>query len=314
MRRTATVLVLFLAAGSAQAVIVQNAVQNAHFDTNLAGWVLSSDPADFGVTVSWQAIDALGSGHSGSLRANGSQSFTTSYEVMTECVALSPSPGAKYDLSLRSRHQNIAAHTEIAAAEYFSGPNCTGGIVGSFEVDTSSGANNVWQIEHHVNASGASAQSARVSLLGQETTGVPTRLEFDDVYFGLAAPTSCTPGSGVLCVNDAPGDARFRIFGSYSTAQGGGSSGGLHAIDLSSLGVAHGGLMWFFAADNPELLVKVLNACTLNGRYWVFISAGTNVGVELFVEDTHTGAVVDDHNPDLSPFPAVQDLYALPCS
>ncbi|MGE5233156.1 MAG: hypothetical protein ACM3OB_03525 [Acidobacteriota bacterium] len=314
MRRAVAALILLLITGSAHALVVQNVVQNAHFDTNLSGWVLSSDPAAFGVTVAWQAADGIGSGRSGSLRANGSQSFTTSYEIMTQCVALAPSPGAQYDLSLRTRHQNIPAHTEIAAAEYFSGPSCTGTLVGSFEVDTSSSTNNVWQIEHHLNASGASAQSARVSLLGQETTGVPTRLEYDDVYFGLAAPSSCTPGTGVLCVNDAPGDARFRIFGSYSTAQGGGSTGGLHAIDLSSLGVAHGGLMWFFAADNPELLVKVLNACTLNGRYWVFISAGTNVGVELFTEDTHTGAVVDDHNPDISPFPAVQDIYALPCS
>ena len=81
----------------------------------------------------------------------------------------------------------------------------------------------------------------------------------------------------------------------------------------ASVGVAKGGLMWFFSLDNPELLVKVLNGCSIDNRFWVYISAGTNVGVDLFVEDTHTGEVVEYHNADLTPFPTVQDVYGLSC-
>jgi hypothetical protein len=108
-------------------------------------------------------------------------------------------------------------------------------------------------------------------------------------------------------------DARFQVRATYATVQSGGLSGDANAISLSSLGVNRGGLFWFFGADNPEALVKVLDACSANGYFWVFISAGTNVGVNLFVGDTVTGAVVLFHNPDISPFPAIQNLYAIPC-
>ena len=36
------------------------------------------------------------------------------------------------------------------------------------------------------------------------------------------------------------------------------------------------GLFYFFGASNLEMLIKVLNACGLNDRYWVFFAATTN--------------------------------------
>ncbi len=61
------------------------------------------------------------------------------------------------------------------------------------------------------------------------------------------------------------------------------------------------------------MLVKVLDGCPSTGFFWVFVSAGTNVGAELFVADTVTGAVALFHNPDLGPYPAIQNVLALPC-
>jgi hypothetical protein len=123
----------------------------------------------------------------------------------------------------------------------------------------------------------------------------------------------CTPSSTVLCVDNNPGDHRFKITLTFSTTQGGGHSGNGEAISLSSLGVDHGGLFWFFSADNPELLIKVLNACATTGKFWVFYSAGTNVGFTVTVEDTLDSLQKTYTNPDLTPAAPVQDTSALGC-
>lgn len=126
-------------------------------------------------------------------------------------------------------------------------------------------------------------------------------------------PGPCVPGDSVLCIDDAPGDRRFKIEVDYSTTQGGGLSGAGHAIPLTSLGVNRGGLFWFFTQDNPELLVKVLNGCAENGKRWVFLSAGTNVGLIITVADTVTGEVHTYYNLDRTAFVPVQDTGALAC-
>ena len=57
------------------------------------------------------------------------------------------------------------------------------------------------------------------------------------------------------------------------------------------------GLFYFFNPDNWELLVKVLDGCGVNGHWWVFFAATTNVEFELRVTDTSTGEVVPYANP-----------------
>ncbi len=130
---------------------------------------------------------------------------------------------------------------------------------------------------------------------------------------GAAAPppvqeAGCTATSTSLCIN-----GRFAVKAHYHTAQGGGSEGSGQAIGLQSLGVAQGGLLWFFAADNPEMLVKVLDACAVNNRYWIFYAAGTNVGFTVTVTDTQTNQVKTYTNPDQTAAKPVQDTAALPC-
>lgn len=63
------------------------------------------------------------------------------------------------------------------------------------------------------------------------------------------------------------------------------------------LGVRDSGLFWFFSASNWELLVKVLDGCSLNGHFWVFSAATTNVEYTLRVTDTRTGEVKVYLNP-----------------
>jgi hypothetical protein len=134
--------------------------------------------------------------------------------------------------------------------------------------------------------------------------------------FGPAAlPAPCVPSGTTLCLDDKPGDRRFKVEVLYQTAQGGGFAGAGNAIPLSTLGVNRGGLFWFFAPDNPEMLIKVLNACSsATPRYWVFYAAGTNVGLAITVTDTVTGRVKSYTNPDLRSVAPVSDTDALPCS
>lgn len=123
-------------------------------------------------------------------------------------------------------------------------------------------------------------------------------------------PTSCTASATVLCIDSAAGDKRFKVSVTFQTSQGGGLSGNGAAIALNSLGVTKGGLFSFFSADNPEMLVKVLNGCGVNNHHWVFITAGTNVGLVTTVTDTKNGTTKTYTNNDLTPAQPVQDTSA----
>jgi streptogramin lyase len=127
------------------------------------------------------------------------------------------------------------------------------------------------------------------------------------------ASTACTPNATTLCIDQNPGDSRFKIQVSYHTSEGGGLSGSGEAIALSSLGVTEGGLFWFFGATNPEMLIKIIDGCSLTSHFWVFYAATTNVGFTVTVTDTLTGHQVTYTNPDGQAAPPKQDTGALSC-
>ncbi len=56
-------------------------------------------------------------------------------------------------------------------------------------------------------------------------------------------------------------------------------------------------LFWFFAPDNLELAVKVLDGRGLNGHFWVFWGALSDVVYDLELTDTLTGETRVIHNP-----------------
>jgi nitrogen regulatory protein PII-like uncharacterized protein len=57
------------------------------------------------------------------------------------------------------------------------------------------------------------------------------------------------------------------------------------------------GYFWFFNSANVELVVKVLDGRGVNGHYWVFYGALSNVNYAIFVTDTQTGARKIYDNP-----------------
>ncbi|MCY3928643.1 MAG: hypothetical protein OXG81_10230 [Acidobacteria bacterium] len=46
-------------------------------------------------------------------------------------------------------------------------------------------------------------------------------------------------------------------------------------------------VFYFYSADNPEMLVKVLDGCENNGHWWVFAASATDQRFDLQVFDTH---------------------------
>ncbi|MCY4643002.1 MAG: M12 family metallo-peptidase [Bacteriovoracales bacterium] len=70
-------------------------------------------------------------------------------------------------------------------------------------------------------------------------------------------------------------------------------------------------LFYFFGRDNPELLVKVINGCGVNGKYWVFGSAGTDLNYRVTVTDNATGVRLPYHRNARNSL--INDTGAFPC-
>lgn len=86
-----------------------------------------------------------------------------------------------------------------------------------------------------------------------------------------------------------------------------GMTGIAHVVDCPNPDSA---LFWFFAPNAWEVMVKTINGCTFNDRYWVFSAAATNVFYRLEVVDVRAGAAKIYFNYPGPPAPAVTDTAA----
>ncbi len=111
----------------------------------------------------------------------------------------------------------------------------------------------------------------------------------------------CVAGPNTLCLNND----RFRVAVQWLDFNG---NSGLASV--ASCGTADSGLLYFFEPSNWEMLVKVLDGCGFNNRYWVFFAATTNLGYQMTVTDTLTNAQKTYSNPVGIPSPAVTDTMA----
>ncbi len=96
---------------------------------------------------------------------------------------------------------------------------------------------------------------------------------------------------------------RFRVSVSWKDFQG--NTGVGQAVTLTS----DTGYFWFFSANNVELVVKALDGRALNGNFWVFYGALSNVQYTMTVTDTETGIVKTYSNPS-GVFASVGDTEA----
>ena len=114
----------------------------------------------------------------------------------------------------------------------------------------------------------------------------------------------CLPADTVLCL---AGD-RFRVTVAWRDYQG--QTGEGHAVPLD---YGPSGFMYFFEPNNIEMLVKTLDGCAINGHFWVYAAATTDVEYTLRVIDTRNGRQHEYRNPLGVASPTVNDIQAFAC-
>ena len=112
----------------------------------------------------------------------------------------------------------------------------------------------------------------------------------------LAEVAACVEDDDTLCLNNG----RFRVEVRWETSQDS-DRGDAEALTNDT------GDFWFFSPDNIELVVKVLDGCSFNERYWVYAGGLTDVKVIMTVIDSDTGVAATYYNPPGTPFRPVQD-------
>lgn len=150
-------------------------------------------------------------------------------------------------------------------------------------------------------------QPGLVAVYNFEGGGEPIH-GFNGTFFGggfaahFAPGGPCTTTSQQLCLL-----GRFRVEAFFRNGLPGVSDTPANTASCTNPG---SGLFWFFSPDNWEVMVKAIDACTLNNRFWLFSAATTNVFYRLEVFDLAGGAQRIYFNYSGPPAPAVTDTAA----
>jgi photosystem II stability/assembly factor-like uncharacterized protein len=125
-------------------------------------------------------------------------------------------------------------------------------------------------------------------ILGATTDGLLyASTDHGATWSALGPPRPACDGTGLtLCV----GGRRFSLAAQFTSPV---ETGTGHPVWLT----ANTGAFWFFDSTNLELIVKVLDGRSVNGKFWVFYGSLTNVEFTLAVTDADTGAVKTYFNP-----------------
>jgi len=148
---------------------------------------------------------------------------------------------------------------------------------------------------------GSHTVTVQVQRQGASDTGSVTYSQANTPCAG-GGGGPCTPGTNSLCLLD---NQRFRVEVEWLDFDGNRGPG-----TVASCGSEDSGLFWFFNPANWEMLVKMVDGCGNNGRFWVFAAATTNVGYTLTVTDTLTNVQKSYDNPLGVASPAITDTNA----
>ncbi|MEP6769764.1 MAG: S8 family serine peptidase [Acidobacteriota bacterium] len=160
--------------------------------------------------------------------------------------------------------------------------------------------------QHPINAFYGKTDAAAQSLdrfSGKPGNGIWT-LRVEDLVTGTTgrirnfavqlvnALAPCAPGPNTLCLNAS----RFQVSVAWQVPTQGMSGQGA-AVPLTS----DTGYFWFFSANNIELMLKVVDGRPVNGKFWVFYGALTDVQYTITVTDTMTGSARTYVSPQGTP-------------
>lgn len=169
-------------------------------------------------------------------------------------------------------------------------------------------ARSMAELRASINTPIAAAQPGLVAVWGLDGTAEATVGGHPGDLFGNGASLPITVATAAHCF-DLPSalcvqDERFLIHVSWRRPDG--TTGSGKVVESS----ADSGLFYFFAENNWELMIKILDGCPLNDHYWMFSAATTNVFYRVDVLDVSTGTSKVYFNYPGPPAPAVTDTSA----
>jgi len=138
-----------------------------------------------------------------------------------------------------------------------------------------------------------------VVLLAGTLVPSPARAQSSPAAGGTGGEI-CRPDPFTLCLQQE----RFQVRAFWRTPEG--FSGPARMVGLTG----ESGYFTFFRPENVEGMIKVLDGCGFNRRFWVFTAGLTDVEVSLTVADTWTGQVWSLSNPQKNPYPTVLNTQA----
>jgi hypothetical protein len=186
----------------------------------------------------------------------------------------------EYDLTVRDSVSNLTKHYHNPSGQFAS--------VGDTEAfDESAGV--VLVPEEAVTVEGTAAPPDSIAVIQK----------FIDSSTATSAFTPCPGPSNRLYL----ANCRFAVEVAWTASPTNLGSG--QGVQLTG----DTGYFWFFNESNVELMVKVLDARPISGRFWVFFGALSNVEYTITVIDTVSGALRTYHNPATT-FASVGDTGA----
>jgi hypothetical protein len=234
---------------------------------------------------------------------------------VNSAVTVAPSSTTTYTLTANGNSQQVTRSVTVIVAPVVSNPSVS--ISGSptsgsapfssnFNASASGGSppySYHWStgesgssISHTWSSAGTYTQSCTVTdSAGKTATSNSMTI--------VASPSGGCADPKVVCLSNN----RFSVRVTWKTSSDSGTGTPIKFTPDS-------GLFWFFGSDNIEVLLKVLNACSYNNRYWIFAAATTDVEYTITVTDTLTGRVKTYFHAGGSPAPAITDTDAIPCS
>jgi hypothetical protein len=144
--------------------------------------------------------------------------------------------------------------------------------------------------------------------------GFPTSGGYDLFAFGkntttCAQTTSCPQSALDGCLIGG----RFQVTATYYNATSGSAQGQVLSFNGTRAESDESVFYYFTDSSNFEMGVKILDACTLNNFFWVFIGGLTNQGWTVNILDTKTGNTKSYTNNLPLTTVTTTDTAALPC-
>lgn len=265
-----------------------NVVPNCGFDTDLSDWLFESGSTTF--------LPGCGPHTPGCVELTPLDRPDNVVFVSSACIPVNPSTAYRSGGSFR-RFSGAIDQCSLETVEYSN--DCGVYSQSSFTpFELESGWLDVET--NFLTAPNTVSAQVRTTCVSQQQYV----LRLDD-FILVERSASCLPDADTACLLDG----RFRVdveWTDFSYVD--------HVALVASAGTPDSALFYWNDPNNWELLIKAIDACSFNDKFWIYLAAATNVGYEITVTDTVAGGPPKIYSNPLGTLaPAINDSAAFDC-